>query len=107
MEQVREKIIRITGKVVVNYYPHSRTTKSWTFCTLLCKEPHAVPGTMIFHLNPRPKEVTNGQYWSPNYLGRVFRAETGNGDPENHQRQTDDAPRKTSEPSNWRRANLL
>jgi hypothetical protein len=44
------------------------------------------PGVRLKTVKPKRQADRPTEYWSPNYLGRVFRAETENGDPENHQR---------------------
>ena len=44
------------------------------------------PGARLKTVKPKSQADRPTEYWSPNYLGRVFRAETENGDPGNHQR---------------------
>jgi hypothetical protein len=44
------------------------------------------PGVRLKTVKSKNQADPPTDYWSPNYLGRVFQAETEKGDPENHQR---------------------
>jgi hypothetical protein len=42
------------------------------------------PGVRLKTVKPKSQGDRPAEYWSPNYLRRVFRTETEDGDPENH-----------------------
>jgi hypothetical protein len=44
------------------------------------------PGVRLKTVKPKNRSVQPVEYWSPNYLGRVYRAKSEGGDVDRHQR---------------------
>jgi hypothetical protein len=61
--------------------PSPEHSRNKVIVTLL-RDSTLEPGVRLKTVKPKSQADQPTEYWSPNYLGRVFRAETENGDPE-------------------------